>query len=288
MSAPQALMCDSDRACSDWTHHDDLSQPDSSKNEDVANDPFVTASQIVELILKDRNRLHLCLRTTRRKMDLASRLLWISLASFVLFGVAMALTFDAAGFWPHTTPIAQWLKAHKGGQLLTFTESTGSLPYLQSLLSGQAARFAAAYAFGLIATSGVCLPSLYFFALLSGLRMTMVDVVLHTLKGTAVTAMALIGIFPLYAAIVLGAIVFHPPAEAVQTTLFLGLCLPFLAGLWGTRSLYVGFADLCGTMPETFQTKRACFLRRLVFSWCLCYTAVAPVMIVTVWEACGR
>ena len=40
-------------------------------------------------------------------------------------------------------------------------------------------------AFGLIAASGICLPSLYFYALLAGVRMTMVDVVLHTLKSKA-------------------------------------------------------------------------------------------------------
>ena len=32
-------------------------------------------------------------------------------------------------------------------------------------------------AFGLVAASGVCLPSLYFYCLLAGVRMTMVEVV---------------------------------------------------------------------------------------------------------------
>jgi hypothetical protein len=144
-----------------------------------------------------------------------------------------------------------------------------------------------AYSVGLIAASGVCLPSLYFYGLLSGLRMTMSDVVVHTLKGCAVTAVALIGILPIYSALALGAIVLPVSHEIVSLILFLGLCLPFIAGLWGTWSLFLGFVELCHTMPPEFQANRACFLRRLMLSWCGCYTAVAPVMIVTIWRQLG-
>jgi hypothetical protein len=149
-----------------------------------------------------------------------------------------------------------------------------------------------AYAFGLVAASCVCLPNLYFYSLLAGLRMTFTEVVLRTLKAKAVTAIALVGILPIYAALVLGAVVFvkgeFVKGEIVQSALAVGLVLPFLAGLWGTRSLYVGFGELCDRMPEEFQANRACFLRRLIFAWCGCYTAVAPVMIATVWQNLGR
>ena len=82
----------------------------------------------------------------------------------------------------------------------------------------------------------------------------------------------------------LGAVVFPLAPWAVECVLRIGLALPLLAGAWGTRSLYVGFRERCGLMPEEFRTNRACLLRRLVLAWCGCSTAVAPVMIATVWQ----
>ncbi len=242
--------------------------------------------QIVELILKDRGALHRLVFTTRHKTELATRLLGISLASFALYGVAMALACDAAGLWPHLTPTAKWL-ADPLADFMTYRVTTGSTRFFQSWLSGRAERIVIAYAFGLIAASGVCLPSLYFYGLLSGLRMPFPEVVLHTLKAKAVSAVALVGILPIYVAVILGAVVFPLERDVVKATLLVGLCLPFLAGLWGTRSLYVGFAQRCDLMPAEFRANRACFLRRLVLAWCGCYTAVAPVMIATVWQNLG-
>jgi hypothetical protein len=148
-------------------------------------------------------------------------------------------------------------------------------------------RLILAYSFGLIAASGLCLPSLYFYGLLSGLRLTMPDVVIHSLKCTAIAAVALIGILPVYSALALAAVIFPVSRDLVAMILILGMCLPFIAGLWGTRSLFVGFSNLCHTMPPEFQNQRACFLRRLILSWCACYMAVAPLMIVTVWRHLG-
>jgi hypothetical protein len=253
----------------------------------VADPPeAIQTAQIVELILKHRTALNRQLRASSRKADLATRLLGISLASFVLFGAAMAIACDAAALWPHLTPTSEWIKS-PSAELVTFVKATGPKRFVQSWLAGRAVRMIVAYAFGLIAASGVCLPSLYFYGLLSGLRMSVTEVVLHALKAKATAAVALVGILPVYAALVLGVVVFPLPAEIVQTTLVVGLCLPFIAGLWGTKSLYVGFAERCDTMPEAFQTNRACFLRRLVLSWCACYTAVAPIMIATVWQHLG-
>ena len=248
---------------------------------------FVGAAQIVELLLKNGPALNRLLRTTDRKVDLATRLLGISLASFVLFGLAMALTCDAAARWPHLTSASNWIQ-HPSAELLTFVETTGPGRFAQTWFAGRGLRLVIAYAFGLIAASGVCLPSLYFYGLLSGIRMSLTEVVLHTLKSKATTAIALVGILPVYAALVLGVVVLPVSHEIVEDTLLIGLCLPFLAGLWGTRSLYLGFAERCDTMPEAFQTNRACFLRRLVLSWCACYTAIAPVMIATVWQHLGN
>jgi hypothetical protein len=142
-----------------------------------------------------------------------------------------------------------------------------------------------AHAVGLIAATGVVLPSLYFYGLLSGIRMTMLSVTVHALKGQATTAVALVGILPLYLALALGMVVFGVKAPLLSLSLLLGMSLPYIAGLWGVRSLYVGFQGLCDTMPAERRARRACFLRRLVLSWAACYTAITPVMVHTLWSA---
>ena len=237
---------------------------------------------IIEMILKDRRRLDRFAQLTERKAELASRLLAIALVSFALYGLAMSLTFFAAREWPRLAVPVEWLSG-LDPRFVTF-DTVGQE---KSQLVGRAARLVIAYSFGLIAASGICLPSLYFYGLLSGLRMTTSDVVVHSLKGTAVAAVALIGILPIYLALALGAIVLPVSQQFMASILLLGLCLPFIGGLWGTRSLFVGFIDLCHTMPPEFQEQRACFLRRLILSWCGCYLAIAPLMIVTVWRSLG-
>jgi hypothetical protein len=244
--------------------------------------PPLGVGQIIELILKDRRRLDRIARASEQKVDLASRLLAISVTSFALYGLAMWLTFYSAHQWPQVVPPAEWLSSPQL-PVVTFVEAAGP----PTRVPAQITQLVVAYTFGLIAASGVCLPSLYFYSLLSGVRMMMPDVVVHTLKGMGVTAVALIGILPVYSALALGAIVLPVRHEVVSAIFGLGLCLPFVAGLWGTRSLFVGFVDLCHTMPAEFQVNRACFLRRLILSWCACYTAVAPLMIVTVWRHLG-
>jgi hypothetical protein len=253
---------------------------------DAQSKSLADTPRLVELILKDRLALNRLLATDRNKVELATRFLGIALCSFALFGVAMAVACDAAKMWPKLTPLANWVR-DPSLKLVTYQAVPETRPFAQSWLTGQAERLVIAYAFGLVAASSVCLPSLYFYSLLSGLQMTFTEVVLHTLRAKAVTAVALVGILPIYAALVLGAVVF-PNARIVHSALGVGLALPFLAGLWGTRSLYVGFGELCDRMPKEFQANRACFLRRLIFAWCGCYTAVAPVMIATVWQNLGR
>lgn len=242
----------------------------------------LTLFGLVELILKDRGRLELAIRQAVWQPLLVSRLLAISLASFVLYGVAMALVMSASGLAIELTAVETFLNGSQ--PLWRYTPVKG---FLEAWTTGSGFALIAAYAFGLIAATGVCLPSLYFYGLLAGIRLTMVDVVTHALKGKATTAIALVGILPVYVAVSLGVIVFDflPTGYGwMEFTLLCGLCLPFVAGLWGTVSLYHGFAALADTLPPTCRDRRACFLRRLVFSWGLCYTAVAPLMIFTVWQ----
>jgi hypothetical protein len=94
----------------------------------------------------------------------------------------------------------------------------------------------------------------------------------------------LMGILPLYLAAALGAIVFGAPAEALRVVLTVALLLPFAAGLWGVRSIYIGFLGLSDTLPPERRCQRECWLRRLTAACSACYTAVCPLMIYTLWN----
>ena len=116
----------------------------------------------------------------------------------------------------------------------------------------------------------------------------MLQVVTLALKGLASGAVALMGALPIYFAIVLGLVVFDAPQALVSGVCFVGLALPFITGLWGTRSLFLGFVSLADTMKPEQRCRRECFLRRLLFSWSACFTIVTPVLIFTLWEFMNR
>ena len=238
---------------------------------------------LIELILKRRDQLDLLIRQRHLQAELLPRLLAISFAGFVLFAVAMSLVLSAAGVWPRLTNLAEVLHG-AGGQAMTFAPITADGAFWRPWLEGSAWILIAAYSLGLIAASGICLPSLYFYSLLAGVRLSMLDVVLHTLKAKATAAVALIGLLPIYAAIALGTVVFPTPQVIREAVIWIGLILPFLAGLWGTWSLYRGFMSVADTLPEGCRGSRTCFLRRLVVAWSACYSVVTPVLIFTLWQ----
>jgi hypothetical protein len=247
----------------------------------------ITTLALIELLLKDRRQLYRMLRTGSVSAILLPRLLAIALAGFVLFGVAMSLVLTATGRWPSLTKIETWLETPSYAPL-AFNEISSSWGKLSPWISGEAVALIAAYAFGLVAASGVALPSLYFYCLLAGVRMTMLDVVVHAVKSKSVAAVALVGILPIYVAIALGVLIFSGDEFLVSATMLLGLVLPFIAGFWGTASLYQGFAQACDTMPPGRAERRNCFLRRLVLAWSACYSAIMPVMIYSLWEVFSR
>lgn len=218
-----------------------------------------SASGLVELMLKDRARLDEAMRDDSRQAELIPRFLGIALAGFTIYGIAATVVLNAAGTASSWVPTARW--AHP-----------------------TAANLVLAYDLGLIAAAGICLPSFYFYGLLAGLRISMLQVTTHTAKCLATTAVVLVGILPLYVAVALGAIVFGAPEAWLQRTVDLGLILPFLAGLWGVRSLYVGFTRLCDTIRPDRREARACFVRRLTLAWAACYSVVTPVMIHALWR----
>src|SRR5262245_55543174 len=116
---------------------------------------------LVELILKRPDRLERLIREPDRKADLLPRFLAIALLGFVFFGVALSLVFTSAGQWPQLTPIGDVIAGETNTVIAFAANDTGATRWLD----GSAVKLIAAYAIGLIAASGICLPSLYFYGL---------------------------------------------------------------------------------------------------------------------------
>jgi hypothetical protein len=220
-----------------------------------------SALRLAELLLKDRAYVDELLRDEARQVDLLPRFLAIALTSFSLYAWAMVLVLFAAPVDAIPSVLAEsW--------------SVGPQSAISLWL---------AYALGLVAATGICLPSFYFYGLLAGVRIRFLQVVSHCLKGQASTAIMLIGILPIYVAAALGMLIFRAPVPVQEVMLGIGLMLPFLAGLWGVYSLYSGFMRLADTLPGHCREQRTCFLRRLTLSWAACYTAITPLMIYALW-----
>jgi hypothetical protein len=233
---------------------------------DLPEEPAVAVNEdsnlgLVELLLKNPQRVERLNRDPTRLPILVPRFVAIALASYTLFAVAMMLIFwlVPARALPSIIPANGWSKAAALGLLLGYT-------------------------LGMLAANGICLPSFYFYGLLAGVKISALGVVAHALKGKAAGAIMLIGILPIYVAVALGLWVFDAPQETLTYWLYLGLLLPFLAGWWGLRSIYRGFMGLADTLPPERRCRRECFLRRLTVSWTAVYAAVAPIMIYRLWE----
>jgi uncharacterized membrane protein len=213
---------------------------------------------LVDLMLKDQGRLDTVIREEARAADLMPRLLAIALVGFTIFGIAATLILNLGDSLPWWVPRAR----------STF---------------GTWANLTLAYVLGMVAATGVCLPSFYFYGLLAGVKLSMLQSAAHAVKCLAVTAVVLVGALPIYVAVSLGMIVFSAPPEYLRFTIMLGLALPFVAGLWGVKTLFLGFRDLADTLAPSRKAARAMFLRRLTVAWAGCYTAVTPVMILWLW-----
>lgn len=235
--------------------------------EEPAEEPSpqeLSALGLVELVLKQPDRLDALNRMERRQAETIPRFVGIALAGYTVFGVAMLIILNAApaAAYPHRVlpvPAARWSDTSALGLVL-------------------------AYDFGLVGATGICLPTFYFFALLAGVRMSMLQLTAHVVRCKAASALMLLGILPVYVAVVLGLVVFKAPAETLEGWLYLGLVLPFLAGLEGVRCIYRGVWCMADTLPEERRVNRGCFLRRLTVSWAAVYTAVSPLLIYRLWQ----
>jgi hypothetical protein len=232
--------------------------------EDVPLETGSSVLGLVEVLLKDPAQADKLNRDETLQAHLIPRFLAIALGSYALFAVAMLVILNAAPTEAYPShylamPPASW---HDGSGL--------------GLVAG--------YLIGMVAASCICLPSFYFFALLTGVRMTMLQIVGQVVRSTATSALVLVGILPIYVAVVLGLVIFHGRTDVLEYALYIGLMLPFLAGLEGVRAIYRGVNGMADTLPDACRVNRACFLRRLTVSWAMCYTAVSPVMIYRLWE----
>jgi hypothetical protein len=218
---------------------------------------------LIELILKAPRRADALARDEQRLGEILPRFLGIALGSYAIFALVLALILNlaSAAAWPVQpllVPPASW------------SDGTALAPLL-------------AYTLVLVAASGLCLPSFYFFGLLAGVRLSWVQVIGLVSRCQAASAVVLLGILPIYVALALGLIVFQAEPSLIQLVRNIGLVLPFIAGLQGVVSIYQGVMGLAETQPTRCQ-ERACFMRRLTLGWSACYTLVAPVMVYRLWE----
>ena len=238
---------------------------------DTPTEPLLSGQQqttlgLVELLLKDPAQVDRLNRSSRAQAELFPRLLLIAQAGFLAFGLILLLLLNLAppAAYPHcallTVPPASWA-------------------------NGTAVALPLAYCLGIVLAACVCLPSFYFFSLLSGVNMSWLQIVSVLGKGMAANAVLLLGILPIYVALVLGLVVANAPDEVLMGALSVGLLLPFVSGVWGLRAIYRGVMDLSREMPFDWQCRRGCFLRRLTFWWAAVYAAVVPVMIFKLWES---
>lgn len=141
-----------------------------------------------------------------------------------------------------------------------------------------------AFVLAFLGALGICLPSFYFFTQLSGLDASFRLVTAQAIRGTAKTAVLLLGALPFYAAWLLGNVV--GLFSNVEGTLTIGMVLPFLVGLWGVVEVDRGFRGMVDALPVT-HVRRGNFIRRMVLAWGALYTVIAPVALVRLCEWFG-
>ena len=172
-------------------------------------------TDLVELMLKDPRRLDALIREDPLVPELIPRMLAVALVGFTIFGIAATLIVNLGGSLPSWVPRARWS-------------------------DGTWANLTLAYVLGMVAATGVCLPSFYFYGLLASVKLSMVQSAAHAVKCLAVTAMVLVGAVPIYVAVSLGMIVFSAPADLLQLDDHAGAGPTIRGGLMGSQNLVPG------------------------------------------------
>ena len=210
--------------------------------------------QIYDLLIRDDPRLDKIIVAGEYSVAPIQQLLLLSVGGTVLYGFAVGL---AAQFLQVQGPVGDWLSR---------------FPLLTLPLALTAA---------FLLALAVCLPSFYFYTQLSGLDASFRLITMQALRIQARTSVLLLGVLPVYAAVVLAAVV--GVITGGQELIVLGILLPFVVGLAGLTSLYKSFERLGQLLPVA-HVRRPCFLSRLVTAWGMVYAVVCPVALYRIGE----
>lgn len=133
---------------------------------------------------------------------------------------------------------------------------------------------------GFLTAMAVCLPSFYFYTLLSGLDASFRLVTAQSLRVQARSSVLLLGVLPFYLAIGLTPFLgIEVMLTQLGFVLAIGLILPFLVGFGGLVSVYASFRRLIKRLPLT-HSRRGNFVLRMVACWAAVMASVAPVAVV--------
>ncbi len=215
-------------------------------------------SQVYDLLIRDDPQLDSLIAeggSHVERIHLIQQLLTVSVVGLVLYGATVGL---AAQFFEADGRLGTWI---------------GGCPLL-SLPIAMTAAFLLAQV--------VCLPSFYFYTLVSGLDASFQLVTAQALRVQARTAVLLLGVLPVYTAVVLAALV--SASESGGDIIVFGLLLPSIVGLAGVVSLYQSFQRLSHTLPIA-HTRRSGFVSRMVIAWSVAYSVVCPVALYRIGQA---
>ncbi len=192
-----------------------VTQPWTADSPAGTNDPKTT--ELVELMLKDRRRLDALIREDSHAPELIPRLLAVALHGIHDLRNRRHADPEPGAALPRVGASGAMVRRHLGkpdpGLRAGPGRGHGRLP--AELLLLRAAR-----------------------------RRQAVDAPVGRARGEVPRshAVVLVGAVPIYVAVSLGMIVFSAPAEWLRLTITLGLAMPFVAGLWGVRTLFLGFS----------------------------------------------
>jgi hypothetical protein len=226
-------------------------------------EPKPTVGTLLNWMLADRARFREVLADPDDQERVLPRLLGIATSSLFLYGLVMWVVVAATG-----------------------TE----LPFMTGAAGGRPGNlsFAFAYSLGIVGAVGICLPSFYFFALQCGFRPTLRNIVVAVAGGQALTSIFLIGILPIFAALILGVERLGGNSEALAVWTKLGLLLPLVAGLVGAAELHEWFTGLAVTLPDDARARREGVVSFLGLWSTALYVVVAPVLVYQLLMTFGR
>lgn len=146
----------------------------------------------------------------------------------------------------------------------------------------------AAYPGAILLATVIVLPSYWFLGALSGVKMPMVEVLTHSLKGKAATTVLLLGLMPIYVVLMVVLILSGP--GGIFGTLFpalgvwIGLLLPFAAAFRGAGAVASGLRNVVASTPRLTRGQRVAIPDSLMVSWAILFTLTCPVVMFKCWE----